>query len=829
MKAKTKVLSILLAAVMLLGILPIGMLTASATGTETTIPTMPTSYPDGAVTNLQNLRTSVLMDFDEETGNVKGAQNTDIATVTDGKWVTNIENLDTYTWAKNGNGDSASNPTYSIKNTLGASGLLFYLEVEDGAYETTSPNFNFRLRVTAKRTASNTDNTPDFILGAKESLNSSPVGADECVYYTYKNGSWTKQTNTSYYVGSAVGSAWYYIPFSAFYYLQHRTSVSRAYADEAFAMSLAEFAERYNGSGAFTIDNISIRQGKGSTQTSPLYFHDVYMVYPELEAASESAATTELLPDLKISNLNEFPTTTVEGATASITDGVLTVGGALTNNSTSTSNQRVWLGSNTSATVDVSNATGIRFHVNTTDLGDSEEDGHLILRLRLKDSAEPETVDYKLLTNAEYKTIKELEDAASGNNYSTPQYTMNTANSTAFLYDESGNLVPCYGSNVGGTLNNHADYIMIPAGYDGDVYIPMRSYYCHLGGSWTAFPVVSFDKAVSLGLLQKIDQISLIQGYTETDTTKTKDFTVTYSNFELVYDELEVTETAVSVGNDLALKARVASTDGATVTSASYVMDGTTYDATVSGNTADGYVVTCDGILPQDAGKDMTILLNGTVNGASITATAARTSVKDYCLKLIDDDTASAAAKNVAADLLRYAFAAQLFVAGDELMSDAPILTDTINGTIATLGTPYDSATIPTNTSVKSTSTAQGYDITSASLRLENALALKLNVAVPESGAAVVGFTLGEDDEVRVDVTDGAAAFSVGAADFNTVITVKLYVENAEVQTLTYKVNDYFAEALVDTTLNEYETTLVKALYCYGVSATAYAQSLSSN
>ncbi|MBQ8849800.1 MAG: hypothetical protein IJ011_05680 [Clostridia bacterium] len=816
---KTKLISLALAALMIVSIIPMGIFSASATEATAT-PAMPTTYPNGnTVNNIGYM--PLFADFNEK---ITTTKNTSMAKIENGKWVSTSGTNDAFIWA-------SPDAALTTRLAYGAAGIMFYLESSD---DTKCSEFNISFNGTHKRYDAGTTSNGDVRFttsvvdynGGKVSV---PGGV--CTYYTYGENGWSKHEQKeggNYFIGT-FGDAWYYIPFTSFYYIYDDAGCVNK-EDSAWGMNFVEFMEKYSD-GTGLIWNMRIRQDKNLKNTDgtamTLTFSDIYTIYPEYGFVSENASSAELLPNIKITNQENKN----DNWSAVVSDGVLTIAGNTGNNSTSVSDKRVWLGSSTIKTRDLSTASGIRFYVDSSSLGTEQ----LLLRIRLKDTVEPDQISggYTLLTNTKNGTTDfvTLEAAnASQNNYTAIQYVTRTAGSTAYVYDADGNVVPCYGDATNLTaINTHADSIALPAGYKGYVYIPMDSFFASIGGSWHSKILVGFDKAVELGLAKTIDQIAIIQTYS--DSTNAANYSVSYSDFEIVYEDIEVTQTAVSLGNDLALKVKAVTNNGATVESAAYTIDGNTYTAKVS--TADGTAtVICDGILPQDAGKTVKITVNGKVGDVAVSNTV-ETSVKDYCLKLIATKGVSDAAKNAAADLLRYAGAAQTFVAGGVANVTSPILDTAASTAVAALGQKTDFAALNlTSTANKSETTSAGYDMAGAALRLENALALKLFVTTPADSTAAVkaSFELGDDEAVAVDVKDGIAVFGgIGACDLDTPLTVTLSVDGTDVQTLTYTVlTDYFAMALADSELTALEVDLVKALYDYGVSASAYADSLAS-
>jgi len=832
---KTKLISIALAALMIVGIIPMGIFSASAAET----PAMPTTYPDGNVG-----KTEYFANFGEKiTTTKKTSPSTNsngttqgYAKIENGKWVSyDGTGSDNYIWA-----DDSSGSPIDVRNTDGASGIMFYLESSD---DSKNSQFNISFNASGiKRTGTVDENTStsgtqdynglrfvsgvssycgapttctscDGVTNAKEEFTSviNHTGnyayreGTACTYYTYsEDGGWVKHSlggGQGWYIGTK-GDAWYYIPFSSFFYLEDDNSDVHK-EDTAYGMSYTDIKERYNA--AWNIWNFRIRQNKNTGMT--LSFNDIYMIYPELAVASENASTKDLLPDLKITNMEPKTDNVYSGTyTAKANGDSVTISGTTGNDTSSKSDGRVWLGSKTVSTRDMTNAEGIRFHVDSSSL--KADGAQLLLRLRLKDTKNSKDITSHVMLNDKNSGTYAL----TGGNI---QYLLRTAGSLIYLKDEAGEWQPYYANDSLKTNQNlHADTFAIPSGYTGEVYIPMDSFYACVTGSWSGYALISYDKAIEYGFATAIDQIAIVQGYSETDTAKTANYSVTYSDFEIVYDEVEVTKTGVSVGDDLAMRVFAATADGATVESATYVMDGKTNTATVT-EADGGYVVKCDGILPQDAGKELTITLNGKVGNVAVTNTV-KTSVKEYCLDLIADDAQTDAAKDVAADLLRYAYEAQIFAAGDILNVTDPIVDNTTTSKIAAYGNAYTVA--PEANVTKGESSAEGYSIDSAALRLENSLALKLDVTAADE--AYVGLTV-DGNENKVKVTDGEVKFAIGAADLNDELTIKLYVGENAVQTITYHMSDYFASALNDAELEQKD--LVKALYCYCVSAVAYA------
>lgn len=794
---KTKLISLILAVLMLVSIIPMGIFSVSAAN-ETTAPAMPTTLPNGNIA-----RSAVMAKFSDGTTYPQSNHSAN-GVINNGRW--EAKSTGNYAWSQAG--------TFVNDNPLGASGLMFYYDLgENVITNDTWPGSFEMIFVTSAARGSGGKARFSCTLNIYSNGKKYPSNVSEVPYYTNTGDGWKNQTikaNGDYYIGTKE-SAWYYIPFSSFTYLQHGGSISSD--DNIFGISFAEFFEKYSGSvGA--IEQICIRAKHDSSKglTSSVYFGDIYMVYPELEAASKNAATAPLFSDAKLTDNNV-------GDDATFSNGELTIKGDLGNSDSAKPEKDVWIGNADGSTVDLTNASGIKFYVNSSSLGSEQ----LLLRVRLQTKVAASALandpyNYKFLTSS-----LNGETAANGDWFI--QLLTRSAGSTAYVENENGELVKaCYGNdkNLTDLGAIYADTIALPAGYKGYVYIPMDSYFACLGGSNNNWPWASFDTAKNLEIMKDFYRIAVLQTYS--DDTNAANYEVTYSQFEIVYnDTLEITKSAATLGEDLSLKVLATASNGATVdeTAANYTVDGGEAKAATVTRTTDGYVVVCDGILPQDAGKTVSITVYGKKDGNTI-STSVQTSIKEYCLNLIDDSSASETAKNLAADLLRYAFAAQKFVADGSVNVEDYIIDSATESKIAALGAKTDFSQLSlTDSSSKSTASVVGYDMTGAAIRLGNTLAIKLNVTAPDGADAKVTVSVGSTELASESVVDGVAVLEIGAGVFGKEMTVKLIAGDTEVQTLTYKLADYFANALGDD-LGELELALVQALYDYGVSVSEY-------
>ena len=248
---KTKLISIILVAVMLMGMIPAGILSVSAA--DTGIPDMPTSYPDGAVTNLQNIgQKPIFADFGV---NITGVNNANHSIVYDevtkvGKWKT--KSVEAYYSGVDSNGSIVKPYNGS---TLGAAGFMFYLEVKDATTqeEYTAKKAQFNLAFSADYVQRGS--TAHFATAAQEYVQGAVKTGTDVVYYTYDEANgWSGHKDTGYYMGTT-GSKWYFVPFSSFCYdwtNDYKTnsgsdiSQSISKQDEGtWGMSFTEFSEKY--------------------------------------------------------------------------------------------------------------------------------------------------------------------------------------------------------------------------------------------------------------------------------------------------------------------------------------------------------------------------------------------------------------------------------------------------------------------------------------------------------------------------------------------------------------------------------------------------------
>ncbi len=234
---------------------------------------------------------------------------------------------------------------------------------------------------------------------------------------------------------------------------------------------------------------------------------------------------------------------------------------------------------------------------------------------------------------------------------------------------------------------------------------------------------------------------------------------------------------------------------------------------------ADGtYKFTYKNILPQLMGEKFKVEL---VSGGKV-VDSGEFSVREYCETLLNDANSAADLKALVVDILKYGAAAQNYA--DYNTTD--LATKNLNTTQLALGAAVSNKVGTDATLTPATAATQ---FTSATLRLQDAVALRLNITSAEAAANVsVTVTLGSKSQTytgaTLTATDGGYTVlftNISATEYAETITATVSVNGTLTQTLTYSVNTYLAN--VNATAGSELGALVDAIYAYGVSASAYA------
>lgn len=192
--------------------------------------------------------------------------------------------------------------------------------------------------------------------------------------------------------------------------------------------------------------------------------------------------------------------------------------------------------------------------------------------------------------------------------------------------------------------------------------------------------------------------------------------------------------------------------------------------------------------------------------------------IKDYAQTLLNDTNSSDELKEFVSDMLRYGDAAQFYRNYNLDNLATKDVTGLVEAEKEKLPTEEDEMSL-----VKNTENALGnVRFKSATVRFSNinALVIKLN-AVTENTKLYVNDELVELDGTTF-VTDG-----INADKYDDTFTFELKEGDELIQTLTYSINAY-AFSMQDSS-KATMASLARALYAYGASAKAYAETLTTN
>ena len=687
----------------------------------------------------------------------------------------------------------------------GASGIMFYVDASEvtGA---TGVDFILTFLMAGTRSNSETGSGCVQLQTAPTIYSGGPKGIEgtKSTAYTYKDGAWAdfSVSYPSYYLkNSAANSGWYYVPLTSFHY--HGGSANGyAYTanDPCLGMNFEEFTARFQDQRIWKIGVKSDYVG--------LKFSDIHFVYTNPEAAPAGATAPLFGTMAQNGNLEGKAAGTIEKNTLTVT--------AMPNSAT-VSNNRIWL--NGLAQTNLANgASGIRFHVDTTALDSAQ----LQLRLRLRASVAAKDVGKNKdketgifatggLGYAEFKG-KESESHA--------QYVCRADNSVAYYYDKDGNPVALHVASDVSTAPESDLFEALPAGYNGDIYIPFESFWMSVSSYGSVKLSLPFSEAAPL---YPVDLLAICHAVLGEAT----DNTVVYSNFELVYPETYISGASVTLKNSLDVNffATLGDATDAKMTfevgSKVEMVEGTVLE---DGRTK----FVCSGILPQKLNDEIKATLNAKVNGTTVSQTVTY-SVREYCGNLLAKEDTSETVKKLLVDLLYYAEAAQNYA---NYETD-DLATQNLTDAQKALKSADTTADITATAGVTGTAD-EHYKWFSAALRLENAVAVRIKFAAPSLEGLTLkvtmnGRTVTYTEENITDEGEGYYSIlfnNIGAAEYGDTITAIMEKDGTQIaETLTYSVAAYIREAVATESTTEKTLALVRALWSYGESAKAVSES----
>lgn len=742
--------------------------------------TLPTTLPDGSSVDGSKL----WVDWsDAGVDNTKNAQVTE-----DGYYKALIK--DKPSWTQKG---------VNTTSWRGASGIMFYVD----ASEATGVDFILTFLMTGARSNSATSSgcvqlqtAPTIYAGGSKGIEGTKSTA-----YTYKDGAWAdfSVSYPNYYLkNSNANSGWYYVPLTSFHY--HGGSANGyAYTanDPCLGMNFEEFTARFQDQKIWKIGIKSDYVG--------LKFGDIHFVYTNPEAAP-AGATAPLFGTMAQNSKEGSAAGTIENNT-------LTVNAMP--NSTTVSNNRIWLKGMSNA--DQATASGIRFHVDTSALGDAR----LQMRLRL------------IYANSA-STIGKNQDresgifATGGMGYAAPaggwcQYVCRADNSVAYYYDADGNPVALHVASDVSTAPESDLFDALPAGYKGDIYIPMDSFWLSAGSYTANGSMALFLPYSEAGGVYPFSLLAVCHAV----SGETTDNTVVYSNFELVYPETYISGASVTLKNNLDVNF-FATLGNATDAKMTFAV-GTkieTVDGTVLADGRTKFV--CSGILPQKVNDEITATLTAKVNGTAVSQTMTY-SVREYCENLLAKEDTSETVKKLLVDLLYYAEAAQNYA--NYKIDD--LATKNLTDAQKALRSADTTGAITATTGLDGTADGQ-YKWVSAALRLENTVAVRIRFAAPSLEGLTLKVTMnGRTVTYTADnITDEGEGYysilfnNIGADEYGDAVTAIMEKDGAQIaETLTYSVAAYIREAVNKESTTEKTLALVRALWSYGESAKAVSAS----
>jgi len=230
-----------------------------------------------------------------------------------------------------------------------------------------------------------------------------------------------------------------------------------------------------------------------------------------------------------------------------------------------------------------------------------------------------------------------------------------------------------------------------------------------------------------------------------------------------------------------------------------------------------------NGVLPQNMGDTMTIKFSATdaSSGTSKTIhTKENYSVQSYLEGLLADGSASNKLKTLCVDLLNYGAAAQQYAGKTSGLVNANI------GAYQQYATSYTAPTSDYSSSVADG--VEGVVLHGASLRLVSNVDVRIRMTLGDYKTGVkvkftingITTTINENQLIaNEDGTYTAELDGVSVNSFGKVITISvLNASSEQIANATYSVNSYVSAMADDAEVG----ALVKALYCYGVSAANY-------
>lgn len=674
-------------------------------------------------------------------------------------------------WSGTGN-TLLSNP-YAWRS---ASGVMFYVDAASNGCSAA----DFMLEMLSDGLRPKADGTNGFT-----QLNTIPNEGKEGVAYLWANEQWNALTTTDgYFSAGETLSGWVYLPFTSIWY--KGGSAGNRTDDTAYGTDFETFMSSFVDA---RVIRISVRSGQVG-----LLVGDVRLVYHDAAPIGERYAKASLFQTMTKS--------ATEGtATSEVVGNEVTVSG-MTGNSVTVSKHRAWL--NGLSVSNLNGASGLRFWVDTTKLGNAA------LQLRLR-----------LMSDKKVGSMTTVYASGSGNfdpskyNLGNPQFVCRAENSVAYYYDADGTAKAIH---IGADASKSVEadlFEALPIGYSGCIYIPFESFWMS-GTSYNNINcTLSFSAAGAYYPLTQIAICHAISGTAEMDE-------VTYRDFEVVYDGTSIAGASLSLTNNLNVNFYAKVADTASEPTMRFQVG--SRDVTVDGVKQENglYKFVCAEILPQKISDTIYATLNAKI-GENVISTTMTYSVREYCERMLAKADTSDELKTLLVDLLYYGETAQVYA--DYKTDDLA----TKNLTEGQKALRSSDTTGAITSEITKTGTADAsYRFETIALRLENTLALKLKLHAQDTSGLTAEMSIG-GRTTTVSEFDGTGTFvlifnNIGATEMDSEITLVLKKDGAEIgEKVTCNIAAYIKELLKDTALDSKTTDLIRAIYAYGQSASAYA------
>ncbi len=764
---KIKILSLILSLLMLISIIPNFGITASA---ATSNPgAQPTILPDGT-----GLTTEKWVDW--KVNGVKGG-----ASVNDAGYLVTV--------AKNN--ETWLNTYTATTKWRGASGFMLYID-SSNVSDTNKQHVQFFLGAQSnmEKPRKSGNNSWTMLMCAPKIWSTDRAEAVTlsssitAYHYGEAEGDWTAFDSSGYYLDCTLGSGWYYIPFTSMYYAGGGGEAWNFENDEAAGTNFNEFM---NYAENDKLESLKVKSDLGGLQIG-----DIYFVYPEENVTSAVSAP--------VFNSGYTGTTSDNSATYIVSENNVTVGSGA--NSATSSGSRVWLRGFQNSSI--ANATGLRFHVDTSALGDGAQ---LNLRLRMLIGTSP-----KAMTEAGLKKLYKNADLGYKDETSDKWVQLVTRASNSFAYytaadGKTGKL------SIIDTTNSEGDlFSALPAGFVGDVYIPLDSFWLSRDGSYTSTHLLPFKDVASY--CTPLNSIGICGAYTGTPVTDS----VTYSNFEWVYADAGITGAQLKLDDNFDFSFSAKAADTVENVSFTYDFDGNTGSWDIANN-GEKVTHTYSDILPQQAIDKMKVTLSGTIGGVAVKQ-VKEFSIVDYCHALLTDSSQPTKLTSLLKATLNYAAQAQIASnyniskLANEGYEDYAVVSD---------------KTVDYTTQTSKTSDENKY-FYGATVRLESSIALRLYMNLDDVTGVTVIVRVGDGAEKECTIKHTGTAYTVlyegiCATQYNDEVTATIKVNGVDVQILTYSVNAYLANISAEaSSATAQQKDLANSIYNYGAAAVAYVE-----